>query len=1151
MTKTRIEERVGIFSHITNRFPSGLIIGRLEDGSTIKGVIDDGEELIEGVAYRFMGRVDNHPKWGYQFWFSSFVTETPHTRQSVVKYLMTFADGVGVVKAQELWAKFGADSVRVLAEEPARVVEAGILSPERVAEASEVLRGMEATRATRIDLMGLLDGKGFPKKIVSQLIKKFGASAARDVRDDPYLLLRHFKGAGFLRTDKLYLDLKHDPASLPRQMYCIWHHLRSSTEGHTWHAIDAAVQALRDSVSGAQLRPTKAIELGIREEHLAVWKGEIVKDGWVAEAAKAANELVVAEEVKRLLGVTGSLWPSHHALSDRLTPHQREQLGLALRLPISILIGTPGTGKATTLDTPVLTPTGWKPMGCVSVGDQVIGGDGFPCFVEAVYPQGNKEVYRVTFSDGAFVECCSDHLWLTQTRSSRKNAMRSGRQLFHAGKVRSTAEVAATLKSSDGQPNHYIPMVGPVRFEANDTPLHPYLMGVLLGNGCFRGDSVIVSLESDEMVQALACVLPANCEVVPTTTPGNYRVRGTRYGNNPVLNCVRALGLHGKKSVEKFAPDVYKFNSVECRLAVLQGLLDTDGYTNGRHVEYTSSSPALASDVRFLIESLGGTGVTNWKKEPIYNYRGEERVGMPSARISVSLPPAFPPFRLTRKKSAYIPRTKYMPSRSVVSVEFVGERPAQCITVDSPDGLYVTDFCVVTHNTFCAAAVAAALCRSLGPSSVAACAPTGKAAVRLTQKFREYEVPLAATTIHRLLKVGPSDDGYTFAFTKACPLEQKVFILDEASMVDSDLFAHFLSALPPAAHLLLVGDPNQLTPVGHGAPLRDMLAVAALPRGELREIKRNAGLIVQACRSIKDGEPYATCARYEPDKGLNLRHVPCGTPEAAVEALESLLAAVRGGRRWDVFDDVQVIVAVNDKSPLARKKLNGVLQNLLNPAGRTAGQNPFRVGDKTLCLRNGLNIPLAGLKSDSEVGFVDQPGWKGRLWFKDADGVEWCDLPNAKKTVFVANGEIGRVCAVDERITVMRFRDPDRVIKVPMGRQEEDEDGEEKGRGCNYDLGFVVTGHRMQGSECPVAIVLIDDYPGASYVCSSNWWYTSLSRASELCVTIGRQATVEKHCRRVATDEPKTFLKQLLAELLEPLPRETEKTRRGKKACEG
>lgn len=795
MPKTRVEELVGTFSHVKNRFQSGMVIAALEDGSTVKGVLEDGEELIDGMTYRFMGRTDVHPRYGKQFWFSSFVLATPHTRRAVVKYLHTFAEGVGVVKAGELWDKFGPDAVKVLADEPARVVEAKILSPERAAEASETLRGMQATQATRIDLMGLLDGKGFPKKIVSALIKKFGASAAQDVREDPYLLLRHFKGAGFLRTDKLYLDLKHDPASLPRQMYCVWHHLRSSTAGHTWHAIEAAVQALRDSVSGAKLQPTKAIELGVREDRLAVWKDAIAKDGWVAEAAKAANERTVAEEVRRLLGVTGSLWPSHHALSERLTPHQREQLGLAMRLPVAILIGTPGTGK-----------------------------------------------------------------------------------------------------------------------------------------------------------------------------------------------------------------------------------------------------------------------------------------------------------------------------------------------------------------TFCAAAVAAALCRSVGPSNVAACAPTGKAAVRLTQKFREYDVPLAATTIHRLLKVGPSDDGYEFACTKFSPLEQKVFILDEASMVDTDLFAHLLSALPPAAHLFLVGDPNQLTPVGHGAPLRDMLSVAALPRGELTEIKRNAGLIVTACRDLKDGKPYETCARFDKHAGLNLRHVPCGTPEAAVETVESILASVLGGRKWDVLDDCQVIVAVNDKSPLARRRLNGVLQNLLNPSGKTAGSNPFRVSDKAICLKNGLNIPLKAVGGHSDMVEICQAVNLGRKWFTDAEGRDWYDLPGAEKTVFVANGEIGRVCAVDERLTVMRFRDPDRVIKVPMGRQEEDEDGNEKGRGCNFDLGYAVTGHKMQGSECPVVIVLIDDYPGASFVCSRNWWYTSLSRASELCITIGRQSTVEKHCRRVATNEPKTFLRELLGELLEPPPRE--KAKRGKKAAQ-
>jgi exodeoxyribonuclease V alpha subunit len=429
----------------------------------------------------------------------------------------------------------------------------------------------------------------------------------------------------------------------------------------------------------------------------------------------------------------------------------------------------------------------------------------------------------------------------------------------------------------------------------------------------------------------------------------------------------------------------------------------------------------------------------------------------------------------------------------------------------------------------------------VGQLEICACAPTGKAAVRLTQKFAEYGVPLTAATIHRTLGVGPAGlltEGYAFTFNSSNRLPQKVFLVDEVSMVDTDLFAHFLIALPRGAHLLLVGDPNQLSPVGHGAPLRDLLKTN-LPRGELTEIHRNAGLIVRACRAIKDDEAYETCDTYTPPD-RNLKHVECSTPEEVLDTLSVMLYRVRGGKCWDVIDDVQVLCAVNAKSPLSRHGLNALLQNELNPGGLRAGKNPFRVGDKAVCLKNGLHVPLLRLPKDS-LGVSASPARRGsgRSWFEDADGTRWVDPPVSGGNVFVANGEIGRVVAVDERVVVLRFAHPERVVKVPMGQTREDDDKDgEAGARCSFDLGYVISGHKAQGSEWPVVVVILDDYSGASWVCSREWLYTAISRAGQLCVTLGRQATADKFCRKVVTHTRKTFLDVILKDLLDGTPAE-------------
>jgi len=299
----------------------------------------------------------------------------------------------------------------------------------------------------------------------------------------------------------------------------------------------------------------------------------------------------------------------------------------------------------------------------------------------------------------------------------------------------------------------------------------------------------------------------------------------------------------------------------------------------------------------------------------------------------------------------------------------------------------------------------------------------------------------------------------------------------------------------------LIGDTNQLPPVGHGAPLRDLIA-AGVPCGELREIRRNSGTIVKACAAIRDGKPVKTDEQLRPADGRNMKLVDGGKGKQAQQAILELLGKL--SRRYDPTWDCQVICAVNAKSDLSRKTLNELLQAELNPDGKRIKGSPFRVGDKVVCLKNGF-VPTIEVDHSSPDEVIE----------------------NDDGGVYVANGEVGRVLAVDEKLTVMEFAAPRRVVRVPRGQAKDDADGEdESGTGCNFDLAYAISCHKSQGSEFPVVIVALDEYPGARRVCSREWIYTAISRAKELCLLVGKGATIKSVCRRSALDKRKTFLRE-------------------------
>lgn len=342
--------------------------------------------------------------------------------------------------------------------------------------------------------------------------------------------------------------------------------------------------------------------------------------------------------------------------------------------------GYPGVGKGHDLDTNLLTPTGWRRLGDLDVGDQVIGSNGQPTTITDIYKRGTLPLLRVTFSDGSSVRCDPEHLWQVQTKKQRQKG---------AWQTVSTQDlVERGLLNSQGRPNWYIPMVAPVEHQDPlwdlKLPVEPYLLGVMLGNADFQKGVIALNKDDRDIADRITSAprLRGQAEVklveYPTTTALRFRPVGAQ-------EILRSIGQEGVATADKFIPPAYLTAPVVQRRALLAGLMDTDGgvRTGRGQAQFHTTSLALAGGVRTLVQSLGGTARVRVLK------RGEIRVDI---LLNEN------PFRSQRKAALWKMPTRG-PSRSIVSIEPDGQEEVWCIRVNAPDHLYVTEQYIVTHNT--------------------------------------------------------------------------------------------------------------------------------------------------------------------------------------------------------------------------------------------------------------------------------------------------------------------------------------------------------------------------------------------------------------------------------------------------------------------
>ncbi|QFQ97114.1 phosphate starvation-inducible protein PhoH [Streptomyces phaeolivaceus] len=433
--------------------------------------------------------------------------------------------------------------------------------------------------------------------------------------------------------------------------------------------------------------------------------------------SKQVNRIILTrpavEAGERLGFLPGTLYekidpylrPLYDALHDMLDPDSIPKLMASGTIEVAPLAYM--RGRSQPLFTNVLTPDGWRPIGDLQVGDLVIGSNGEPTPVLGMYPQGERDIYRVTAQDGSWTLCCGEHLWTVRTASDKRRNK--------PWRVLETQDMIGNLRAAHARRYELPLLTAPVCFPEREVPMDPYALGLLLGDGCITGNiTPMFSTADSEPVSAPEMALPGAAvrhhkdygyfpNRVPVPGDPGSRVP------NPVTTVLRSLDLPGTRSCSKFVPDDYLYNSAEVRLAVLQGLLDADGGPVTQtdrtcRVQYTTTSILLRDDVISLVQSLGGVAYTRrraaeGRKPGLAN--GREVAHRRDAHIvDIRLPEGIEPFRLARKRDKYLAAGGGgRPMRFIDSIEPAGREETVCIQVAAEDSLYVTQDYLLTHNT--------------------------------------------------------------------------------------------------------------------------------------------------------------------------------------------------------------------------------------------------------------------------------------------------------------------------------------------------------------------------------------------------------------------------------------------------------------------
>lgn len=365
---------------------------------------------------------------------------------------------------------------------------------------------------------------------------------------------------------------------------------------------------------------------------------------------------------------------------------------------LGIYVGLAGTGKAMPKDTPIPTTDGEKLLGEIKVGDFVFDRKGHPTKVLGVYDRGVRRCFELTFSDGRKTRCCDEHIWPCYT--SRKNLKNLTLQEMMEKGIRISAKSGGRFR---------MPINGCVEFSEKELPVHPYILGVFLGDGCCKERYLTLSSNDRPVVEKVEKLLNANAEKL---SENNYSWRFMKGGKaittKEVFGDIASWVMRG--SNEKAIPADYLHGSRDQRIALLQGLFDTDGSVSCKSnglASFSTTSSELYYGVSYLLRSLGLP--TSTSSKAVCRGRVKQN-GTCSTDYVVRThlkPDQFDvcfslPRQIEKLKSVF--GTFKRPSKCTERVALTDVREIEpceqvCILVDNPEHLFLANDFLVTHNT--------------------------------------------------------------------------------------------------------------------------------------------------------------------------------------------------------------------------------------------------------------------------------------------------------------------------------------------------------------------------------------------------------------------------------------------------------------------
>ena len=393
---------------------------------------------------------------------------------------------------------------------------------------------------------------------------------------------------------------------------------------------------------------------------------------------------------------------ANHILNTQLLPSQSLIISELWNRKFPLLIASRGFGKALSPETPVLCSSGWKPIESIEVGDQVYGSDGkLTRVIGTTVRQKNLKFYKITLRDNRTIRCCEDHLWKVWDKNQNRNK---------------TTNVYSTLSTKDLVKHYFWNRIGkksngteyrfalPVNSAIENWPtknfiIHPYIIGILLGDGCLTQRTITFSTKDQEIVDKVNKLLPEGYSAVKhKSSVCDFGIKRTNKSLPPFYKVCEQVGIWQLNSKTKFIPNDYQFCDIEQRLELLRGLMDTDGYSDKTIKEYYTISDALCSDFLNLARSLGlhckHSIKESWIKDT--RYADCHRVIIYTNQ---------PIFSLSRKLD-YLnhPVSKQGQSKYekvfITKIEEDGYSDGYCISVDNEDKTYIIKDYIVTHNSF-------------------------------------------------------------------------------------------------------------------------------------------------------------------------------------------------------------------------------------------------------------------------------------------------------------------------------------------------------------------------------------------------------------------------------------------------------------------